>query len=85
MNNFSIANLIETSSKADSNLKWFLEKNDMLVENYQGKYVAIDNEDVIDSDNDIHSLLQKLQVNPKHSNSTLIQYINDRNVKLTVD
>lgn len=84
MNNFSIANLIETSSKADSNLKWFLEKHDMLVENYQGKYVAIDNEDVIDSDNDINSLLQKLQVNSKHSNSTLIQYINDRNVKLTV-
>lgn len=75
MTNFSISDLIEISSKADNNLKWFLQKYDMLIENYQGKYVAIENEDVIDSDNDINNLLQKLQVNSKHSNSTLIQYI----------
>jgi hypothetical protein len=83
MNNFSISNLIETSSKADNNLKWFLERHDLLVENYDGKYIAIDNNDVLDSDADINSLLQKLQVNPKYSNSTLIQFISNRNIKLT--
>ncbi len=66
-------------SKANANFKWFVDNHEMLIDKYKDKFVAIDNDEVIESNSDIHDLLKRLQENKNHSNSTLIQFIRYEN------
>ena len=56
----------------------------MLLDKYQEKFVAIDEEQVIESSSDIKELMENLKQNNRLSDSALIQYINNRNTKLTI-
>jgi hypothetical protein len=79
--------LIEISdilTKSNANLKWFIDNHEMLLDKYQEKFVAIDEEQVIESNSDIKELMEILKQNNRLSDSALIQYINNRNTKLTI-
>lgn len=56
----------------------------MLLDKYQEKFVAIDDGQIIDSNTDIKELMDKLKQSNRYSDSTLIQYINNRNTRLTI-
>ena len=71
-------------TKANANLKWFIDNHEMLLDKYQEKFVAIDEEQVIESSSDIKELMENLKQNNRLSDSALIQYINNRNTKLTI-
>ncbi len=71
-------------TKSNANLKWFIDNHEMLLDKYQEKFVAIDDGQIIDSNTDIKELMDKLKQSNRYSDSTLIQYINNRNTKLTI-
>jgi Family of unknown function (DUF5678) len=71
-------------TKSNANLKWFIDNHEMLLDKYQEKFVAIDDGQIIDSNTDIKELMDKLKQSNRYYDSTLIQYINNRNTKLTV-
>ena len=71
-------------TKSNANLKWFIDNHEMLLDKYQEKCVAIDDGQIIDSNTDIKELMDKLKQSNRYSDSTLIQYINNRNTKLTI-
>jgi hypothetical protein len=71
-------------TKSNANLKWFIDNHEMLLDKYQEKFVAINDGQIIDSNTDIRELMDKLKQSNRYSDSTLIQYINNRNTKLTI-
>ena len=71
-------------TKSNANLKWFIDNHEILLDKYQEKFVAIDEEQVIESSSDIKDLMENLKQNNRLSDSALIQYINNRNTKLTI-
>lgn len=71
-------------TKSNANLKWFIDNQEMLLDKYQEKFVAIDDGQIIDSNTDIKELMDKLKQSNRYYDSTLIQYINNRNTKLTI-
>ncbi|MDP8906159.1 MAG: DUF5678 domain-containing protein, partial [Thermoproteota archaeon] len=75
----SLLEMPNTISKANANFKWFVDNHEMLIDKFKDKFVAIDNDVVIESNSDIHDLLKRLQENKNHSNSTLIQFISNEN------
>ena len=71
-------------TKSNANLKWFIDNHEMLLDKYQEKFVVIDDGQIIDSNTDIKELMDKLKQSNRYYDSTLIQYINNRNTKLTI-
>jgi hypothetical protein len=43
------------------NRKWFEENHDTLVKKYEGKFIAIYKQNVIDSDEDIGKLMERVE------------------------
>jgi hypothetical protein len=43
------------------NRKWFEENHDALVKKYEGKFIAIYRQNVIDSDEDIGKLMERVE------------------------
>ena len=43
------------------NRKWFEENHDALVKKYEGKFIAIYKQNVIDSDEDIGKLMERVE------------------------
>ena len=80
----SVIEISDVLTKSNANLKWFIDNHEMLLDKYQEKFVAIDDGQIIDSNTDIKELMDKLKQSNRYSDSTLIQYINNRNTKLTI-
>jgi hypothetical protein len=83
MSEHSLIDLFEIDEKASKNLTWFCENGDYLVNHYNNEYVAIDDENVIEHHPDADEHHRLLERNENHSNSTIIQFITDKNVKMT--
>jgi len=47
--------LPEIMAKSNLNLKWFVTNHESLIDEYQDKFVAIDDARIVDSDKDIPS------------------------------
>ena len=71
-------------AKSNLNLKWFSNNHENLIDEYQDKFVAIDDERIIDSDKDINELLERLKKNNRYTDSMLITFVQNRNTKLTI-
>ena len=71
-------------AKSNLNLKWFSNNHENLIDEYQDKFVAIDDERIIDSDKDINELLERLKKNNRYTDSMLITFVQIRNTKLTI-
>jgi hypothetical protein len=71
-------------TKSNLNLKWFINNHEMLIDRYRDKFVAIDDERVVDSEMTLNELLNRLRRNGQYTNSMLIQFIHDRNTKFTI-
>jgi hypothetical protein len=80
----SVIEISDVLTKSNANLKWFIDNHEMLLDKYQEKFVAIDDGQIIDSNTDIKELMDKLKQSNRYSHSTLIQYINNRNTRLTI-
>jgi hypothetical protein len=80
----TVIEISDILTKSNANLKWFIDNHEMLLDKYQEKFVAIDEEQVIESNSDIKELMEILKQNNRLSDSALIQYINNRNTKLTI-
>ena len=80
----SVIEIADVLTKSNANLKWFIDNHEMLLDKYQEKFVAIDDGQIIDSNTDIKELMDKLKQSNRYSDSTLIQYINNRNTRLTI-
>ena len=80
----SVIEISDVLTKSNANLKWFIDNHEMLLDKYQEKFVAIDDGQIIDSNTDIKELMDKLKQSNRYSDSTLIQYINNRNTRLTI-
>jgi hypothetical protein len=65
----------EISRRFDINFKWFNQHYQELKNNYRNKLVAIDNNKVIDSDEDIKSLSERLRGRYEDIRHIVIQYI----------
>jgi hypothetical protein len=69
----------------NSNLKWFLSNYDSINQNYKGKSVAIDNNQVIDSDEDMNNLIDRMRKRyAEKIRAILIQYVPEKEYPLTV-
>lgn len=80
----SVIEISDVLTKSNANLKWFIDNHEMLLDKYQEKFVAIDDGQIIDSNTDIKELMDKLKQSNRYSDSTLIQYIKNRNTRLTI-
>ncbi len=79
---YSLPDLFALNSKADINLKWFLKNHGNLIRDYNNEFIAIENGDVLEHDSEMEEFFNRLKRNVNYSNSTLIQFITDINIKL---
>lgn len=82
MNGMSLLELPRTMGKANSNMKWFIDNQQPLIDKFPNEYVAIDNEQLIDQDKKFESLLERLKNNGQYTDTVLIQQVHDKNAKL---
>jgi hypothetical protein len=78
----SLFELPKTIEKSNLNMKWFFKNQEWLMSNFLNEFVAIDNEQSIDHAPTYNELLHKLKKIKQYTNSTLIQFIHDKNIKL---
>ena len=57
------------------NSQWLIANIDELRKKYNGKYVAILNQQVVDSDINSHTLIDRLRATGKDDRTVLIEYI----------
>lgn len=70
---------IEKLQKFKRNLSRFRANYDKIKEQYKGEHVAIQDEQIVDSDIDYHNLLQKIRnKHYRNAGSFLIEYVKDR-------
>lgn len=62
--------------------KWLYENYEKLRETYANKYVAVDDQCILDSDKDMKLLIKRLKKNSKNINEIMIELINSKNIKL---
>ena len=84
MDVLSILEMPKMMAKANNNLRYFIDNYIILTQKFPNKFVAIDNEDIIDNDHNLKELLKRLESMNNYSNSTIIQFIDTTNVKLTI-
>lgn len=84
MDYLSLLEMPKMMAKANNNLKYFIDSYITLTKRFPNKFVAIDNEDIIDSDANLKELLKRLEDRNNYSNSTIIQFIDIKNVKLVI-
>jgi hypothetical protein len=70
---------VEKLQKFKRDLSWFRANYEEIEKQYKGQHVAIEDEEIIDSDSDYHKLLQRLRYkHHKDPSSFPIEYVNDR-------
>jgi hypothetical protein len=74
--------LPKVMEKSNANMKWVFNNQKSLIDQYQNEYITIDNESFIDHDKNFKQLLDKLKKNRRYTDSTFIQFIPDKDMKL---
>jgi hypothetical protein len=69
----------EMGKKFDENYKWFIENYEKIKKDFTDKIVAIDNNNIVESGDDIKSILNKLKQKYDDIRHIVIQYINKEN------
>jgi hypothetical protein len=69
----------EMSKKFDENYKWFIENYEKIKKDFADKIVAIDHNNIVESDDDLKSIISKLKQNYNDIRHIVIQYINKEN------
>jgi hypothetical protein len=75
--------LDEELERLDKDTEWLHSHYDELIEKFNQKYVAINNQQVIEHDNNLDKLKQKLQQQGIESTNILIEFIRDKREQLT--
>lgn len=66
----------------EKDTNWFFKNKSGLTKDYENKFVAIENEDVIDSDKNLDVLIKRLEKAGKNPATLVIKYIKKINVIL---
>ena len=74
--------IIENIKKRMMNKKWLYENYDEIREEHAYEYVAIDNEQIINSDKNRNHLREKLKEEFQKIDHILIELINSKNIRL---
>ncbi len=74
--------LLQLTKKVIKNKKWLYNNYEKLSNEFANKYVAIFDETVIDSDNKLAHLKEKLKKKFKNPDTILIELINPQNITL---
>jgi DNA polymerase III alpha subunit (gram-positive type) len=75
--------LDEELERFDKDTEWLHSHYDELIEKFNQEYVAINNQDVIEHDNSLEKLKQKLRERGIESTNILIEFIRDKRDQLT--
>ncbi|MGB8779286.1 MAG: DUF5678 domain-containing protein [Candidatus Bathyarchaeia archaeon] len=59
----------------NKDLQWFLQSREKLLPKYQNKWVAISNNKILDSDQNLTALLKRLKAKGLQPEQTLIQFL----------
>jgi len=70
---------LELLNETKKNFDWFKKEYKQLQKKYPGKYVAIKNKEIIESDEDYYLLLKKLEKLGENSSEILIKRVNNPN------
>jgi hypothetical protein len=65
----------------ERNRKWFEENHDELVEKYDGRFVAVYNQRVVDSDHDLEDLIERVEAGFPLERSS-IEYVSKDKIQL---
>ena len=74
--------ITENAKKQLENKKWLDETYDKLKEKYNNKYIAVENKEIIDSDEDLHCLIERLKKIKKDIDQILIEPIYSEDLKM---
>jgi NurA-like 5'-3' nuclease len=66
---------LEKIKKFNENLKWFQSHYEELTDQYKGEYVAINNNQIIDHDKDVHILVERLRKQYGDLSSFVIEHV----------
>ena len=79
---YSLKELFDSGYQSDLNLKWFIENQEKLIQDYNNEYVAIDDGIIIEHHPDMDEFFNLLKRNTNRPYSALVQFITDRNIKV---
>lgn len=68
-------NIVQLLLKSQNNLEWFSSHLNELLRDYDNKFVAIDNQNVIDSDDNFDALLKRLESKNIDPSDILIKFV----------
>jgi hypothetical protein len=70
---------LEKLKNFNRDLMWFKANYDEIKSHYKGQYVAIKDEEIIDSDTDVMKLFERLRKEKKYDyvSSLVVEYINE--------
>jgi len=66
---------LELLNKNEADLKWFVKHESSLTEEFDNKFVAIENEKVVESDKNIKNLVEKLKAKDIDPTITVVQFV----------
>jgi hypothetical protein len=67
--------VVQLLLQGQNNLMWFNSNWNKLAKDFNNKFIAIENKEVIESDSDLDSLLDKLKSKGVDSSETMIKFI----------
>jgi hypothetical protein len=59
----------------NKDLRWFFQRREKLLSKYENKWVAISNNKILDSDENLTALLKRLKAKGLQPEQTLIQFL----------
>jgi hypothetical protein len=59
----------------NKDLQWFLQRREKLLSKHENKWVAISNNKILDSDEDLTALVKRLKAKGLQPEQTLIQFL----------
>ena len=74
--------ITENAKKQMENKKWLDNNYEILKEKYNNKYVAVENKEIIDSDEVLHCLIERLKISKKDIDQIIIEPIYSEDLKL---
>ncbi len=79
MSQLSYFDILKITEKHQKNEKWLSDRYEQLKKDYDGKFIAVDDEKFIGSDDRIEILIPKLKADKKFSPSIIIKLISNGN------
>ena len=70
-----------TLIKFNKDYKWFLQNREKLLYKYENKWVAIQNQKVLDSNENLTKLIEKLKAKGLPPEQILIQYVSKKPIE----